>query len=259
MQRGAFDHPRASRTVTMVVIPCYNEGTRLRRDSFTRFLANSDVSLIFVNDGSKDNTLSVLETMVEGHSQVRIVNLEENGGKAEAVRRGILVAIDAGADYVGYWDADLATPLQTISEFVDVLDIHDDVDFILGARVSLLGRHIERKASRHYLGRAFATAASLTLALPVYDTQCGAKMLRVFPGARQLFERPFGSRWIFDVELIARYLMRVKDASGLYEYVLPEWRDVGESNVKSTDFLRAIGEMSQIYREYSLGQPLRPV
>ncbi|KAK3287117.1 hypothetical protein CYMTET_5346 [Cymbomonas tetramitiformis] len=85
---------------------------------------------------------------------------------------------------------------------------------VFGARVALLGRYIQRKASRHYLGRIFATLASLVLDVPIYDTQCGAKMFRVTPDLNTVLSQPFRSRWIFDVELIARFVaLRKKSAT----------------------------------------------
>ena len=125
-------------------------------------------------------------------------------GKGEAVRAGILAGVAERAALVGFVDADLATPLRAIDDFLAVLRDRPAVEFVLGSRVMLMGRDIKRKATRHYLGRVFATAASLALDLPVYDTQCGAKMLRVNAGTATLFAAPFRSAWIFDVELIAR-------------------------------------------------------
>jgi putative flippase GtrA len=164
--------------------------------------------------------------------------------------------------YAGYWDADLATPLDAVEVFVSVLNRLPAVDVVFGTRVALLGRQIERLAIRHYLGRVFATAASLVLALPIYDTQCGAKLFRVNERCASLFAAPFGSRWIFDVELVARYLLSKRATAGestsavaarnigIYELPLDRWQDVGASKVKPLDFVRAIGEMAMIYRTY---------
>src|SRR5262249_27231448 len=136
--------------------------------------------------------------------RVEVLALRANVGKAEAVRAGVLRALDRGAAYVGFWDADLATPLAVVNEFRARLAARCELELVMGARIALLGRRIARRALRHYAGRAFATGASLALALPVYDTQCGAKLWRVLPHTRELFERPFAGRWTFDVELLAR-------------------------------------------------------
>jgi hypothetical protein len=127
---------------------------------------------------------------------------------------------------------------------------------VIGARVKLLGRKIERRAARHYIGRVFATAVSAILGLPVYDTQCGAKLFRVSPSIDALFQQPFLSRWIFDVEILARLIQgrRGKQLPPpeqvVYEYPLVEWRDVPGSKLTCGDFLRAGWELGRIYRGY---------
>ena len=191
---------------TVVVVPCYNEAARLDLAAFAAFLEHSDgVALLLVDDGSTDETPRVLERLRAAHpKRIAVLGLGANVGKAEAVRRGVKLALSRGPALVGYWDADLATPLEAIVDFRTVLAQRPEVVLVMGSRVALLGRQIRRSWKRHFLGRAFATAASLILGLTVYDTQCGAKLFRVTRQTAALFDRPFRARWIFDVEILAR-------------------------------------------------------
>lgn len=242
---------------SIIVVPCYNEAKRLRSGVFRDYLrARPDTSFLFVNDGSRDDTLAVLEALrLEVPEQIEVLPLAQNSGKGEAVRQGLLHAVTAlRADSVGYWDADLATPLEAIDDLRGVLEAQPAIRIVMGSRVRLLGRHIERKAARHYLGRVFATAASLTLRLPVYDTQCGAKLLRVTPELAGLLTQPFCSRWIFDVELIARFAKQYPTASGdpkwIYEFPLYVWEDIAGSKLTAFDFVRAVRDLLEIRSRY---------
>ena len=241
----------------VLVVPCYNEGGRLRTAEFQQFLAASDSELVFVNDGSHDNTGEVLEILRKAwDGRVRVLSLQTNQGKAEAVRQGVLLALEQGADLVGFWDADLATPLAAVADFTAVLQDRPSIDMVFGSRVKLLGRKVERRAVRHYLGRCFATVVSMVLRLPIYDTQCGAKIFRVRPDTGRLFAMPFQSRWVFDVELIARYIQEIgspeRAAARIYEFPLYEWEDVHGSKVKPFDFFVAFRDVTQIYWKYTL-------
>jgi len=239
----------------VIVVPCYNESRRLPVLSFQQFLEQPGADLLFVDDGSSDNTVEVLRGLCAGHEgRATLLECGKNGGKAEAVRRGVCAALERGAAYVGFWDADLATPLSDIAGFLAVLEARPEIDMIFGSRVKLLGRQVERHASRHYLGRVFATVASLVLRLPVYDTQCGAKLFRVGPATAGLFDQPFCSRWVFDVELVARYIHKLGSpnaaAARIYEFPLMAWRDIGGSKLRPGDFLAAFFDMAKIYWKY---------
>src|SRR6266498_4026347 len=132
----------------LLVVPCFNEEKRLDVDAFRAF----DAEFLFVSDGSSDGTLRLLESMRDSDPRrFSVLNLERNSGKAEAVRRGVLAALDRNVDLTGFWDADLATPLSELPGFLEVFDTRPEIEMVFGARVRLLGREISRNPSRHYL------------------------------------------------------------------------------------------------------------
>ncbi|HSY48375.1 MAG TPA: glycosyltransferase [Thermoanaerobaculia bacterium] len=238
-----------------LVVPCYNEERRLDVEAFRRVSIEGDaIDFLFVNDGSSDGTLRVLESLRDSDpKRFAVLNLERNSGKAEAVRRGFIAAMEQPAGYIGFWDADLATPLSELPAFLAILESRPAIQIVMGARVRLLGREISRRAARHYVGRVGATLISSTLGLAVYDTQCGAKVFRTNATLREVFDRPFLSRWIFDVEIIARYIQRLgRDAAAaaICELPVTRWHDVTGSKVKSHDFLRALHDLWKIRRVY---------
>jgi dolichyl-phosphate beta-glucosyltransferase len=231
-----------------LVIPCFNEEARLDVGAFRgAFLEGRELELVFVDDGSTDGTRGVLEEIRRLRTgPTAVVARYPNAGKAEAVRRGVLDALDRRPDAVGFWDADLATPFSELAAFADVLERRPEVDIVMGSRVKLMGRSIERRAS-------------LALELPVYDTQCGAKLLRVTPRLSGVFAAPFVAQWVFDVELLARLLAAhpagpVEAERSIFELPLGTWADVQGSKVKGADFFRAARDLAMIRIRYPRGR-----
>jgi dolichyl-phosphate beta-glucosyltransferase len=243
---------------TAIVVPCYNEADRLDIEAFEAYARpRSWLRFVMVDDGSADDTVGVLTALADRlGEQARVVPLARNQGKAEAVRTGIIEALDAGwADAVGFWDADLATPLLMIENFARVLEERREVEMVIGSRVKLLGRRIDRDTRRHYFGRVAAFLVSNMLNLSVYDTQCGAKLFRASDKTRGLFAEPFSTRWAFDVEVLARWIggsegTRADLEQRVVEYPLPQWTDVAGSKLQPTDFLRTPIDLATIYRRY---------
>ena len=233
-----------------LVVPCFNEAGRLEPEAFLQLASTgSDVGFVFVDDGSTDRTAAILADLAaRGGPDVTVLSLSGNVGKGAAVRLGILEALEHNPAFVGFWDADLATPLTAIPAFMEVFRMKPDVEIVMGARVKLLGRDIRRSLLRHYCGRAFATAASITLGIDVYDTQCGAKIFRVTERVRQAFGSPFRSKWIFDVELLSRYLAAAGTDSRIYELPLDTWTAVAGSKLTVRHALRAVWDLVTIAR-----------
>ncbi len=247
-----------SAALIALVVPCYNEAARLNVLEFRNFAAQTrGVHLLFVDDGSRDKTLAVLETVRQGNeANVSILSCPVNAGKGEAVRRGVLHALDQFSPrIVGFWDADLATPLNAVLPLAEVLDDKPAIEMVFGARVKLLGREVQRRAIRHYPGRVFATMVSMLLQLSIYDSQCGAKLFRVTPHTREIFSEVFLSKWIFDVEILARYTQKLKLSPQqlgalIYEYPLQKWTDVAGSKIHPADFVKAFADLWRIYAAY---------
>ncbi len=251
-----------------LVIPCYNEAQRLPREDFKAALqAQADLHLLMVNDGSRDATLRLLEQLRDQlPTQVRVLDLPMNVGKAEAVRRGLLAALKpqigaqaqtpSAPEYVGYWDADLATPLSELPRFVEVMQDKPGVQWVMGSRVKMLGWDIQRLRMRHYVGRVFATCAALALSCEVYDTQCGAKLMRISDGLMKMLDQPMLSRWLVDVELLLRLRQHMGGGQAqaletlVYELPLRQWREVGESKVKPMDLFRSLGHLWSLHQQY---------
>jgi len=236
---------RSAGRLPLVVIPCYNEERRLDLARLASLAESGHVHLLFVDDGSTDGTSVALSRLEATANNVEVLQLPRNVGKAEAIRCGLVYGVDAGAEVVGYYDADLATPPEELLRMLALLERRPDLAFVLAARVALLGRRIKRRARRHYLGRVFATMASLILRIPVYDTQCGAKVFRVTPAVREAINAPFRSSWVFDVELIGRLLHGTSTVEpvplrAFEEMPLREWRDVSGSRLRFVDMVHAL-------------------
>ena len=244
-------------TRTVVVVPCFNEAGRLDVLSFHRAVQADDLlDLVFVDDGSEDGTHAVLQTMAsEARGRITVLALNENAGKAAAVRAGMQASLHPPYRYAGFFDADLATPLDEVVHMRALLEDDPACLAVFASRVKLLGLDIRRRPSRHYVGRAGATLISLVCGLPVYDTQCGAKLFRVGEAVGRVFDTPFVSRWLFDVEILARCR---KETSGAYldgppsvrEMPVRHWHDVPGSKVGVGDYARGLLDLARIYSHY---------
>ena len=243
-----------------IVVPCFNEADRLNVDVFAEFVCDADdIELVFVDDGSSDATLQSAQTVSErAGSSVSVLRLDVNCGKAEAVRQGMLWAAQRDFSAIAFWDADLATPLDTIPEFLDVMTKHPNVEVVWGTRLPLMGHTIDRDAIRRQTGRLFSASSAAAVGVGIRDALCGAKMFRTGPILDAILAQPFSSRWIFDVEILARLdvlLRSLGDSTAeqtLYEFPLDEWYEIAGSRLRMTDFLRATVELADLCWRYRM-------
>lgn len=230
---------------TAIIIPCYNEQSRLNREEIILFLSSRpDFKIILVNDGSSDQTGQVLSDIKNSlPGQVEIFTQSERKGKAEAVRSGLLHSLqDPATDIHGYLDADLAVSLEEFQRLSRLLR-NSTKDFILGSRIKKVGSRITRNELRHFYSRFIATLVGYSTRLDVYDTQCSAKMFRtkLIP---VIAAEPFRTKWLFDVELIDRIRKQVGELNDFgHEEPLLAWDEKKGSKLRWHNFFRIVREL----------------
>lgn len=218
----------------LLVIPCYRE--RMRLPAFlTELLAQVEtlpfpVTVCPVDDGSGAEHANWLRTFVEGirpHSpNLRSAILSPtNLGKGGAVYLGWRMT--PGTTWLAFADADGATPPREITRVLqEIASAPAPADAYFASRIKMLGRTICRRKLRHVTGRIFATATSTMLNIPVYDSQCGFKVVRrtafdeVYPKLRE-------QRFCFDVDL----LIQLQLAGRAVVEVPVDWEDKDGSKV----------------------------
>lgn len=245
------------------VIPCYNEFDRFPLNSYLDCLSKkTSIQFVFVNDGSTDETLKLLQTLKSRHSgAVDIIDNKFNLGKGNAVQRGVQYLLEnSECDYIGFIDADLATPFSEVFKLLKLIT-REKYGLIFASRVSVFGSNIKRKSVRHYGGRVIATFIDRILKLSIYDTQCG---LKIFSKdlASYVFTDPFITRWFFDVEIFSRLnliLEKHQLSKIMKEVPIHEWTEKGGSKVRFLDILKVPYFLIKIYfyyRSKSGGQKL---
>ena len=234
---------------TTIVIPCYNEANRLHLEMFLNFARNhQNISFVFIDDGSKDLTINLLcGAMAALPKQIDVLMMKSNAGKAEAVRHGLKFAAKRGDKYVAFLDADLATPLNAINDFISVGDRLDNIDVVFGSRAGGLGRRVYRDLHRKMISLVCASMGRLATGLALKDTQCGAKLFRNTPHLRTCLDTPFTAGWLFDVELFLRISNPDRrERKNFFEYPVLEWTEIPGSNIKFSDVIKGGVKMTSL-------------
>ncbi|MBQ4914677.1 response regulator [Maribacter sp. MMG018] len=241
-----------------VVIPCYNEEERLLSDEFKDFAhKNLGYHLCFVNDGSTDNTLEVLQKLQETNpGNISIYNCEKNGGKAEAVRQGVQHLIkDEQFDYIGFLDADLSTDFRDFDDLVKTIE-NSNFKIVSGSRISRMGANITKESARKIISTTINLIIQTILGMPFKDTQCGAKVMDR-DIAVKMFEQKFITKWLFDVEIfmrMKRYYGKNEAIKLICEQPLKRWIHADGSKLSMKDSVKIVGQLFEIavdYRKWS--------
>ena len=243
-----------------LVIPCFNESKRLNLSAYSDFLkTHPSLTICFVNDGSTDETLRIVNNFRAQHpaDAIRIVSLDKNQGKAEAVRQGILSLLADSSltiDFIGFWDSDLATPLAECDRFLQAFIQNAPIQAVVGFRKKEADAKIQRSFSRKIISAIMHTIIKHYIGLPIHDTQCGAKMFTSSLAAN-IFETPFIARWIFDIEIFLRikhFLGPDSLLKNVEQLHLKAWHDVPGTKLRARDGYKIFLELFRIKSHYRI-------
>ena len=128
-----------------IVVPCYNEEESLplfyeEMSKVMDEMSQNDFELIFVNDGSRDNTLKEIKELRAKDKRVRYISFSRNFGKEAAMKAGLDYST---GDYVTLMDADLQDPPKMLPEMLNILE-KEHYDCVGTRRVTRKGEPVIR-------------------------------------------------------------------------------------------------------------------
>ena len=189
-------------TLLTIVMPCYNEGTRIYRniiETATQLEKFCDsFRIIVVNDGSSDNTESEINRAMSMDNRVGCISYTKNQGKGYAVRRGIMAA---KSKYVAFLDADLELPPYLLDSFLKRIQSGSDVKIVIGSKMHR-DSQVEYPPLRRIMSMGYYIFLKMIFGLKLKDTQTGIKLFET-ESAKNLAKYSRCKGYSFDIEMLA--------------------------------------------------------
>lgn len=193
--------------------------------------------VIVVENGSSDRTFELAKEFAAQRPNLIVIR-EEQAGKGNALRRGVL---EAHGEYRFICDADLSMPIEEVQKFLP--PVLTGFDIIIGSREAPGAVRYNEPPYRHLGGRAINFLIRLLILPGLNDTQCGFKCFRA-EAAEKLFRQQKLTGWSFDIELL--YLARRKRMS--IKEIPVQWYFDADSKVHAVrDALRMISDIFRIH------------
>jgi glycosyltransferase involved in cell wall biosynthesis len=222
-----------------IVLPAYNEATRIEDTVERTAAALRDISrsfeIIIAEDGSKDGTDKICESLARKYDFVKHLHSEERQGRGRALNRAFR---SSRGEILGYIDVDLATDMKHLLELIQ--SIRDGYDFATGSRM-LPQSNVKRPFKRGFASKGFNFLTRLMLGSNLYDHQCGFKSFRS-EALFALMDNIKDTHWFWDTELF----VRAQRAGYRVKEFPVEWKQGGTTKVNLVKDVFGMG--SQIFR-----------
>ncbi|MBI3231495.1 MAG: glycosyltransferase family 2 protein [Candidatus Doudnabacteria bacterium] len=225
-----------------VIIPAFNEAHRIQKTllSVSEFLKKQpyESEILVVSDGSKDNTVEVVNSLKNQIPNLSVIANQENHGKGWVTKQGMLAAT---GDIRLFMDADNSTTIDQVVPMQALLE--KDFDLVIGS-IEVAGAKINehaqwyRRAIGHWSKYLIRLVANLW---DIHDTQRGFKLFSK-SAAERIFPQMTISRFGFDIEILAiakKLRMKVKEVPVI-------WNNEGESKVSLNSYIATLVDLFRI-------------
>lgn len=249
-----------------LVIPVYNEASRLDLTYLSEIAKIPELFLLFVDDGSTDSSSDLLISNFEKFSNVEILKLDLNSGKSEAVRQGwLFFNRSEHREILAFLDCDGAFSLKDILRCIakarEILRSQESAnkdsqlvgfEALWTSRLNIAGRSIERSRKRHVAGRIFTKIIGLVFKKLPWDTQSGLKFFINDKNFQSTIEERFITRWLFEIEILLRFENLNLRPYLIWEEVLDQWKDVGGSKIKASHTFLIFIQFLRLIRQHKM-------
>ena len=222
-----------------IVLPAYNEANRIEetveRTAEALRKISSSFEIIIAEDGSKDGTDRISESLSRKYDFVKHLHSDERQGRGCALDRAFR---SSKGEILGYIDVDLATDMEHLLELIQ--SIREGYDFATGSRM-LPQSNVKRPFKRGFASKGFNFLTRLMLGSKLYDHQCGFKSFRR-EALFSLMDKVKDTHWFWDTELF----VRAQRAGYRIKEFPVEWKQGGTTKVNLVKDVFGMG--SQIFR-----------
>jgi dolichyl-phosphate beta-glucosyltransferase len=207
----------------VLLIPAFNESLRFSESYFRELsVLNDNLRLIFIDDGSTDSTLSLLEQTSQFIENSEVMYLRENVGKANAVRLGFLKARELypNCSWIGFLDSDGSFYPDDVTAIISLIpELDSDVDAIFTCRKIVLDEHLFQIFQRRIARNVIFKFLILGWGEHLEDVQSGFKFFRNTDSMFRALDSEFVTRWFFEWEILIR-LKSFNSILRIYHYPL---------------------------------------
>ena len=185
-----------------LIIPLYNEENRIKKNLrvIQNFLKKRNVEVVFVNDGSNDNSDEIIRKFISKIKKKKIIkylSYKKNVGKGYAIKRGVL---ESKKKWILICDVDMSVQPNQIDKWMKKKYKFKKNEAYFASRKHSLSK-IKTSFFRKLLGAAFNLIIFILFDIKIKDTQCGFKLFNKIY-AKSVFRKISSYRFSFDVELV---------------------------------------------------------